>query len=1310
MDYASSLSKSLNKKLKIIEALTDQTAVHRKKFEFALSQIKKFTKKYTKLAKKNQKLTTEKKNAALSIIQNLNELQEIMGDYLLETWTNSTIDNSSNSVLNILQELFSDLKSKSLIISPKCSKYIIPDSPEWNQYHMLDLRAIEASFTQYLNIKSNDASKPTPESTEIIDKMNQRLSSINREITISNGESISPSSPTKFSVSRSFSPIPVNYRKWLVDINDFDFQDPIGSGVSATVYRGIYKKTGEEVAIKEFKWIKMNGSRLQSFQREVAVLATVNHPTLLKLIGATDTPPFCIITEWMPNGSLFSALHEQALVDPTLKMIAAFDIARGMQYLHAHHIVHRDLKSLNVLMDKDMRVRICDFAFSRHATNEQTMTSNIGTPHWMAPEILFSNQNYTSKVDVYAFGVLLWELVTSQIPYNGVPGRSIMYEVRDLDIRPALPSSEFINPSFRDLITQCWDRNPDIRPSFDEIVRRFIDEKIRIDGTDDRVFDEYIRTSSTNSEIVNKKVKEVFERAVKKKEISLGAAVRKIRKLGGVPAELIDKLWQPEVISPLFARKKSDIGADEDEKVKSKVNKGGEYDSDDDDDKSEDDDDDDKDELNNQNENSEQVAKSETTEKDGINNENRKDSSINCNTADVNNSNNENNNINSDSSSNSNENTNNNSNCNCNNVNNNENNCINSEISNNKNTNNNSNSSDDTNNNNSNSSDNNATSENSSVNNNENNNINNDIGSNGNANNSCNGIVHDEDRSSVDAKTSVSADGSPGESARGLVVSDEDASQYLLLFNKTSKLGEVAKVLRSMKNGSIPRDVMCEFISEVPTGSNEVDADIVVAACKNGCADFASLYASRDVDISLALLVCARSGVDVTLRAAVTDLCVICLTACKLDTSASNNETSNSSSLLSSNTDRNTLLNENANSNSLLNENANSNSLLNENANSNSLLNENANSNSLLNENANSNSLLNENANSNSLLNENANSNSLLNENANSNSLLNENANSNSLLNENANSNSLLNENANSNSLLNENANSNSLLNENANSNSLLNEGADSKLIHYDHVNNEAKDESHNDVENDANHSNSNSEKHLNLNAHSKHSSTSNTLSSADSFISSSTLVSSSMELVNESNAASMKFAAALLCLVGIGKLNRIAQLIQNSNTNFMIRFLRSQDKSLKNAALVASVALANEGSIFNVSNRKKRVKCEVKNNQNDNDNLLFDDSGDCLNSESEVDKLFDVLLNMIQDEPLAASAIVNIVSKEKYYAEKLISKIEKNSDYIHENTLKALIASAKIRELRSKIKSILEKNNPKDEMKVYVQRFLSLI
>ena len=274
-------------------------------------------------------------------------------------------------------------------------------------------------------------------------------------------------------------------KEYIVDLKDYHEIKTIGKGAFGKVYLATKKNTNEKFAIKELFFEHLEGRQLKLFCREVQILAKCHNLFLLPFRGFTLSFPYSIITEYITNGSLYEALRHRPkapILTPTHKTIIALGIANGMCHLHELNIIHRDLKSLNILLDEHYYPKICDFGIARFKTeSNQPVTQQIGTPHWMAPELFLKN-NYDSKVDVYAFGIILWELITEQIPFMGQNPIQIMTAVCQNHERPPLP--EDAPPKLVNLINLCWAHSPQERPTFKIIFDLFKKKRVYFEGTD----------------------------------------------------------------------------------------------------------------------------------------------------------------------------------------------------------------------------------------------------------------------------------------------------------------------------------------------------------------------------------------------------------------------------------------------------------------------------------------------------------------------------------------------------------------------------------------------------------------------------------------------------------------------------------------------------------------------------------------------------------------------------------------------------------------------------------------------------------
>eukprot|EP00249_Psilotum_nudum_P015269 c25234_g1_i1 orf=473-2905(-) len=251
---------------------------------------------------------------------------------------------------------------------------------------------------------------------------------------------------------------------------DLTLGEQIGQGSCGTVYHGLW--FGSDVAIKVFTEQKYSIDLLDDFRKEVAIMKRLRHPNVVLFMGAVTSPVhLSIVTDFLPRGSLFRLLHRSSQgLDWRRRVSMALDIARGMNYLHHCNprIVHRDLKSSNVLVDKNWTAKVADFGLSRlqHSTF-LTAKSGRGTPQWMSPEIL-RNEPSNEKSDVYSFGVILWELATEQVPWNNLNPMQVVGAVGFMNRRLEIP--EGLDPQWSAMIADCWHSDPKLRPTFQELT------------------------------------------------------------------------------------------------------------------------------------------------------------------------------------------------------------------------------------------------------------------------------------------------------------------------------------------------------------------------------------------------------------------------------------------------------------------------------------------------------------------------------------------------------------------------------------------------------------------------------------------------------------------------------------------------------------------------------------------------------------------------------------------------------------------------------------------------------------------------
>ncbi|XP_068611479.1 serine/threonine-protein kinase B-raf isoform X2 [Brachionichthys hirsutus] len=262
---------------------------------------------------------------------------------------------------------------------------------------------------------------------------------------------------------------------WEIPEGQITLGQRIGSGSFGTVFKG---KWHGDVAVKMLNVTAPTPQQLQAFKNEVGVLRKTRHVNILLFMGYTTKPQLAIVTQWCEGSSLYHHLH---IIETKFEMIKLIDIARqtaqGMDYLHAKSIIHRDLKSNNIFLHEDLTVKIGDFGLatvkSRWSGSHQ-FEQLSGSILWMAPEVIrLQDKNpYSFQSDVYAFGIVLYELMSGALPYSNINNRDqIIFMVGRGYLSPDLSKVRSNCPkAMKRLMADCLKKKREERPLFPQIL------------------------------------------------------------------------------------------------------------------------------------------------------------------------------------------------------------------------------------------------------------------------------------------------------------------------------------------------------------------------------------------------------------------------------------------------------------------------------------------------------------------------------------------------------------------------------------------------------------------------------------------------------------------------------------------------------------------------------------------------------------------------------------------------------------------------------------------------------------------------
>ena len=332
-----------------------------------------------------------------------------------------------------------------------------------------------------------------------------RSQSLGRPIGTTSQSPVSPgSSPTKHSQSTQASPTSTlrpkrprarsadessknllapreSIEDWEIPAGEILMGQRIGSGSFGTVYKAHWHGY---VAVKTLKVKIPTTTQLQAFKNEVAVLRKTRHVNILLFMGCVSKPELAIVTQWCEGSALYKHLH---MFESKFELLTLIEIGRqtaqGMDYLHAKNIIHRDLKSNNIFLHDDLTVKIGDFGLATAKTRwsgSQQSHQPTGSILWMAPEVIRMNTNksdenpYSFQSDVYAFGIVLFELLAGQLPYSNINEKApaaILYMVGCGRLRPDLEKLRSDTPkALKRLTEDCIKFSREERPIFRQIL------------------------------------------------------------------------------------------------------------------------------------------------------------------------------------------------------------------------------------------------------------------------------------------------------------------------------------------------------------------------------------------------------------------------------------------------------------------------------------------------------------------------------------------------------------------------------------------------------------------------------------------------------------------------------------------------------------------------------------------------------------------------------------------------------------------------------------------------------------------------